>query len=229
MFGIQCHHHLFFSFGIQSHCTHPFRYFESPLSFCVLTLRVVSLQSYLSESQFWPSCSLALHILPSQVCIYPYFSHLVTLCLSFIRHCFSRFPFSLPMTKSFEFTTHTSVMLLGTLHLAFSCGSHMIVSFRHIRSYTPKWFDHYSSVIWFSKSLLETSQRESRSLVWLQRHFEISFSFRIRAFVFIPWFGRVRVLLVHLQGSFFFFGRVYSIPLTIHTFFSLQCSYFLRS
>ena len=187
MFGIQCHHHHFFSFGVQSHCTHPFRYFESPLSFYVLTLRVVSPQSYLSESQFWHSCSLALHILPSWVCIYPHFPHLVTLCLSSIRHCSSKFPFSLLTTQSFEFTTHTLVMLLGTLHLACSCSSHKILSFGHICYCTPKWFNRYTSMILFSESLLETSQRKSRSLEQLLRHFEIFFSFRTKAFVFVCW------------------------------------------
>ena len=40
---------------------------------------------------------------------------------------------------------------------------------------------------------------------------------------------RIRVLLVSLWGSSLFFGRVHFIPLTIHTYFSLQCSCFLHS
>ena len=57
----------------------------------------------------------------------------------------------------FEFTTHISVMLLGTPCLAFSCGSHRVVSFEHILSYTPRWFDRYSSLTSTYESLLETS------------------------------------------------------------------------
>ena len=51
----------------------------------------------------WDSYSLALHILPSWLCTYPQFPHLVTLCLSPIRLCSPSFPFLLHMTWSNEF------------------------------------------------------------------------------------------------------------------------------
>ena len=66
--------------------------------------------------------------------------------------------------------------------------------------------------------------------MWLQRHFERSiFSLRIRVFLFTCWPEWVRVSLVSLWGSPLFFSRVHFIPLTIHNFFSLQCSYSLHS
>ena len=105
----------------------------------------------------WYSYSLGLHVLPSWLCTYHQFPHLVTLCLSPIPYCFSRFLFSLPATQSFEFTTHTSVMLLGTLYLSFSCSSHRMVFFGRRLSCTLKWIDRYSSLTLTSESLLETS------------------------------------------------------------------------
>ena len=103
------------------------------------------------------SCPLALSVLSLWVRIYPRFSHFVTLCLLPIHHCSSRFPFSVLRTMSIEFTIHISVMLLSTLHLSFSCSSHRVASFRHSLFCSSEWFDRYSSLIWSSESLLETS------------------------------------------------------------------------
>ncbi|RVW89904.1 Lupeol synthase [Vitis vinifera] len=49
----------------------------------------------------------------------------------------SRFPFSLLMARSFEFTIRIFVMLLGTLHSAFSYSSPRAVSFERSLFYTP--------------------------------------------------------------------------------------------
>ena len=134
-----------FSFDVQSCCAYSFRHLESPsfLIFCV--------QSHFSSAL---SCrvitsgihnSLALHILLSRFYISSHFPHLVTLCLSLVH------------LVTFEFTTHISVVLLGTLHLAFSCSSHRVVPFGHIISYTPRWFNYYSSLTLIFESLLEKS------------------------------------------------------------------------
>ena len=123
-----------------------------------LTFRVISPQLYHSGSQFLVfTYPLALYILPSWFCILPHFPHLATLVLITYSSCSSRLPLSLHLTRSFEITTHIYVMLLGTLHLAFSYSSHRAVSFGHILSCTPRWFDRYSSSIWSFKSLLEKS------------------------------------------------------------------------
>ena len=147
----------FFSLAFRAivHC--PFRHLESP-SFCVLTFRVIPLQLYHSESQSLVFISTSiLHILPSWVCVYPHSPHLVILCLSPICHCSSRFPFSLLMTRSFEFTIRISVMLLSTLHLSFSYSSQRATSIEHSMFCSSEWFDSYSSLIWSFESLLETS------------------------------------------------------------------------
>ena len=89
------------------------------------------------------------------------------------------------MTQSLEFMTHALMVLLGTLHLSFSCSSDRVVSFGRSLFHSPEWFDRYSCLIWSFKSLLETSQREPESLVRLQRHLRHHLSFRIRAFVFV--------------------------------------------
>ena len=115
--------------------------------------------------------------------IQSHFPHLATLVLIAYSLGSSRFPFSLHMTQFFEFVTHTFVMLLGTLHLAFSYSSPKAVSFERSLFYSPGWFDRYSSLTSIFESLLEISQKEPGSLVWLQRHFETSLSFRIRDLV----------------------------------------------
>ena len=107
------------------------------------------------------SYPLALRMLPSWICIDPRFPHLIIPCLSPIHHCPFISPFSLLMTMSFEFTIHTSVMLLDALHLPFSCSSLGVVSFWHILFRTLEWFDHYSSLIWSFESLLETFLEEA--------------------------------------------------------------------
>ena len=45
----------------------------------------------------------------------------------------------------------------------------------------------------------------------------------------LSWPEWLHASLVSLWGSSWFFGKVYFITLTIHTFFSLQCSYSLHS
>ena len=67
------------------------------------------------------------------------------------------FPFHCTWHSPSSSRRHISVMLLVTLHLACSCSSNRVVSFKHILSCTPRWFDRYSSLMWFFKSLLETS------------------------------------------------------------------------
>ena len=57
----------------------------------------------------------------------------------------------------FEFMAHISVMLLGAPCLSFSCSTHIVVPFGLIFSYTPRWFDRYSSLTFTFESLLETS------------------------------------------------------------------------
>ena len=47
--------------------------------------------------------------------------------------------------------------------------------------------------------------------------------------MFVCWPEWLCVSLLSLWGSPWFFGRVHFIPLTIHTFFSFQCSYSLHS
>ena len=105
----------------------------------------------------WHSYSLTLYVLPPWLCIYPRFPHRVILCLSVIRHCSSRILFSLLLARSFEFMTHTSVMLLGTLCLALLCSFLRAVFSGHVLYGTPEWFNRYSSFIWFFESLIETS------------------------------------------------------------------------
>ena len=85
------------------------------------------------------------------------FPHFVTLCSLPIHHCFFRFPFSLLMARSFEFTIRIFVMLLGTLHSAFSYSSPRAVSFERSLFYTLRWFDRYSFLTSIFESLLETS------------------------------------------------------------------------
>ena len=89
------------------------------------------------------------------------------------------------MTQSLEFMTHALMVLLGTLHLSFSCSSDRVVSFGRSLFHSPKWFDCYSCLIWSFESLSETSQGEPKSLVRLQRHLRHHLSFRIGAFVFV--------------------------------------------
>ena len=105
----------------------------------------------------WHSYPLTLHIWPSGSYIHPHCPHLITLCLSLIHHCSSRFLLSLHMSWSFEVMPLILVMLLGTLHLVLSCRSIGAVFLGHALYCTPEWFYHYSSLIRSFKSLLETS------------------------------------------------------------------------
>ena len=144
--------------------------------------------------------------------------------------CSYRLPLPLHMTQSFKFTTHTSLMLFSTLHLAFSCNSHRVILFGCILLCTPWQFDHYSSLT----LILEHFGRHFRGILNPQcsfkRHSKSYHSLRIlEPLLFLCWFERVCVILVYLQGSFFSFERVHFIPLTIHTFLSLQCSCSLHS
>ena len=60
--------------------------------------------------------------------------------------------------------------------IAYSSRSpHRAVSFRRVLVRTPGWFDCYPSLTSIFESLLEISQREPGSLIWLQRHFETYF------------------------------------------------------
>ena len=109
---------------------YPFRHLESS------PFRVLDVQSHFSlPVSFWVTV-LSIHIhwhctfLTSWFHAYSHFPHFVTMCLSPIRPCSSRFPFSLLMTMCFEFTIHISVMLLSTLHLLFPCGSRRTISFQ---------------------------------------------------------------------------------------------------
>ena len=166
---------IFLSFDVQNHCS---VWHSVPPSFvssafkAIVRIHSKTLSHHLSvlwhsESFLldcivqghspWHSYSLALNVLPSWLCIYPRFPHRVTLCLSLIRHCSSRILFSLLLAQSFEFTTHISVMLLGTLRLALSCSSIRVVFSRHVLYGTSEWFNHYSSLIWLFKSLMEMS------------------------------------------------------------------------
>ena len=96
-----------------------------------LMIRVIPSHLYHSESQF-PGIHIHWHctFLSSWLHTCSHFPHLVTLCLSPIRPCYSSFSFLLLMTMSSEFTIRIFVMLLSTLHLLFPCGSHRTVSFR---------------------------------------------------------------------------------------------------
>ena len=127
----------FSCFDVQSH------------SFSSVSFRVTGPESHRPRHSY----SLALRMLPSWICVYPRFPHLVTPCSSPICHCPFIFPFSLLMTMSFKFTTHTSVMLLDALHLLFSYSSLRVVSFWHILSRTSERFDHYSSLTSIFESL----------------------------------------------------------------------------
>ena len=149
---------IFLSFGVQSHFSYSFRHLMPPSFFSLASRAIVHIPSgTLSHHlfMFWRlesflliyiiqshrprhSYPLALRMLPSWICVYPRFPHLVTPCLSPIRHCHFISPFSLLMTMSFEFTICISVMLLSTLHLSFSYSSLRIVSFWHILSRTSK-------------------------------------------------------------------------------------------
>ena len=135
---------IFPHFGVQSHSS-------SPLSFRVMTPDIPIHWHY--ASTFMVLCSSLV------------FPHLVTLYLSLIHHVPLDFPFPLHMTWSIEFMTHISITLLSTLHLVFSCSSHRAILFGRILTCTRMWFDHYSSLTLTIESLLETSQRKSRSLM----------------------------------------------------------------
>ena len=179
--GIQSHLSQFrrvvrFSFGVQSRCA--IKHLESPY-FLLLVFKVIfpqpcHPQSWLLAFIFTSIAHLAFTILHSSSFSSPRF-------LVFIAYssCSSRLPFPLHMTQSFELMAHISVMLLGPLHLTFSCSSHRAVPFGRILSYTPRWFDRYSYLTLIFESLLETSQRKSRFIVQLQRHFESYPSLRI--------------------------------------------------
>ena len=89
-------HHLFLSSSVQSHCTYLFKHLESS-SFCV----------WCSES-FLPTVSFRVTVLTFMFTSITHlafrglhlssFSSSFILCLSLIRHCFSKFLFSLFMT-----------------------------------------------------------------------------------------------------------------------------------
>ena len=165
-------------FFIQSRCAYSFKRLKSP-SFLFLAFKVIFPQPYHSESQllafiFTNIAHLTFTILHSSSFFSPHYLVLIA-CSS----CFSRLPFPLHMTQSFEFTTHISIMLLGALHLAFSCSSYKAVPFGHILSCTPMWFDRYSFLTLIFKSLSKTSQREFGSITQLQRHYESYHSLRI--------------------------------------------------
>ena len=185
-FGVQSHFScpfmhfrvtIFLSFGVQSHFSYSFRHSMSPSFFSLASRAIVHIPSgTLSHHLFVFSRSesflliciiqshrprhsypLALHMLPSWICIYPRFPYLVTLCLSPIRHCPFTSPFSLLMTMSFEFTICIFVVLLSILHLSFSYSSHRVASFRHSFLCSSEWSNCYSSLMWSFESLLETS------------------------------------------------------------------------
>ena len=116
-----------------------------------LTSRVISPQLYHSESQ-------------SQAFVFIGIVHLAFTALhlsSFSSPCYPvLIAYSSPLFQislSFEFMMHISIVLLGTMDLAFSYSSHRAVSFECNIFCTSEWFDHYLSLIWSFKSLLETS------------------------------------------------------------------------
>ena len=124
-----------FSFGIQSCRAYSFRHLESP-SFLFLVFRVIfpqpcHSQSWLLAFMFTGIAHLAFTILCSSSFSSPRYLVLIV-CSS--RS--SRLLLPLHMTQSIEFTTHISITLLGTLHLAFSCSSHRAIPFGRILSYT---------------------------------------------------------------------------------------------
>ena len=82
----------------------------------------------------------------------PRYPMLITYSLLLIQ-----IPVPLHMIQSLEFTTRTLIVLLGTLHLSFSCSSDGVVFFGHSLFRSLEWFDRYSFSIWFFESLLETS------------------------------------------------------------------------
>ena len=106
----------FLSFDVQNHCSvwHPVPpSFVSSASRAIVHIHLKTLSHHpslfwrsksplldciIQDHSPWHSYSLALHILPSWLCIYPRLPHRITLCLSLIRHCSSRFLFSLLMT-----------------------------------------------------------------------------------------------------------------------------------
>ena len=155
-----------------------------------LAFKVIFPHPYHSESQliafiFTGIAHLAFTILHSSSFSSPHYLALIA-CSS----CSFGPPLPLHMTQSFEFMTHISVMLLGTLHLAFSCSSHKAIPFGHILSYTPRWFNCYSSLTLIFESLSETFQRVSESILQLQRHSESYPSLGIlEPFLFLCWFG----------------------------------------
>ena len=113
----------------------------SPYLSRVLTFRVTSPQLYHSKSWSLTFIFTGITRLTFMGLHLSSFSSLFAQCLPPIRHRSSRFPSSLLMTMSFEFTIRISVMLLSTLHLLFSCGSHRTVSFQALS------FSH-SRVVW---------------------------------------------------------------------------------
>ena len=130
--------------------------------------RVISPQSYHSESQslafiFTGIAHLTFIILHPSSLTSPCYPVLIAYSSLLVQILVP-----LHMTQSLEFTKHTSIVLLGTLHLSFSCSSDRVVSFGRRLFRALGRFDRHSSLICFFQSLLETSQREPESSVWLQ-------------------------------------------------------------
>ena len=149
---------LFLSFGIPSHCTYPFRHFESPFSLLFLTFRVIYPKSYHSESQSLAFMSTVITHLTFKVLYSPSFSsprHLMLITYS---------SFARP-NSSFH---RTRQGLLSSWHLLQSCcgapctwHSHIVhigqslssIFFLVLQSgstVTHLWYD-------FFESLMETS------------------------------------------------------------------------
>ena len=91
-------------------------------------------------------------------------------------------PVPLHMTQSLEFTTHTSIVLLRTLHLSFSCSSDRVVFFGRRLFYALGRFDRHSSLICFFLVTFGDVLEGAWVLSVASGHFETSFSFRVRAF-----------------------------------------------
>ena len=143
-----------FVFSLSRDRTHIDRSFSLPIrsvrrpGLCFsMTFRVTALSIHIH----W-HCTPHLHgfaLILILLTLLPYAYCFIIALLGFPSHCTWHSPLS---------SQHIiSVILLSTLHLAFSYSSHRAVSFRHILSCTPRWFDRYSSWTSIFKSFLEMS------------------------------------------------------------------------
>ena len=127
-FGFQSHHptrHLVlpssFSFNIRSCHAYSFWHFKSP------SFLIFGIQSRFSSTMSFRVTAPDIHVHWHYTSYLHGFAFVLSLSsphyivLVAYSSCSSKLPIPLHMTWSLEFTTHISIMLLGTLHLASSC------------------------------------------------------------------------------------------------------------